>query len=261
MGSLIKRLLSEPLAADLDLDDPKLTAVRRVILRKKPFLRAVYSEWYQLLSRSVPAGSGRVIELGSGSGFAGESVPGLISSEIFWLPDISLVFDGCALPFPDQSLKAILMTDVLHHIPTVRSFFAEASRCLVPGGVVAMVEPWVSGWSRFVYRNFHHEPFQPETPAWEFATSGPLSGANGALPWIVFQRDRAQFARDFPCLAVETVRPMMPFCFLLSGGLSMRGLAPAFSYPWVRVFEGWLERGRIDLGMFSFILLRRDAGC
>jgi SAM-dependent methyltransferase len=176
--SLLKNWLSEPLARGLKLDDPALTEVRKIILWKKKFLRAIYTEWYQMLSRSIPEGPGIILELGSGAGFASEIVPGLLTSEVFWLSDISLVFDGCTLPFPAQSLKAIILSDVLHHIPQVRAFFSEATRCLMPGGVVAMVEPWSTTWSRYdaclflvVWRAFY---------AWAAArvciSLGPLAG-------------------------------------------------------------------------------------
>jgi ubiquinone/menaquinone biosynthesis C-methylase UbiE len=39
------------------------------------------------------------------------------------------------LPFPDGSLRAIVMTDVMHHIADAECFSAEAQRTLVPGGV------------------------------------------------------------------------------------------------------------------------------
>ncbi|MBK8443443.1 MAG: hypothetical protein IPL35_08515 [Sphingobacteriales bacterium] len=52
-----------------------------------------------------------------------------------------------------------------------------------------MSEPANTAWGRFFYQNFHHEPFQPEAASWEIPSTGPLSGANGALPWIIFKRD------------------------------------------------------------------------
>ena len=168
-----------------------------------------------------------------------------------------MVIDGCALPFSDHSVKAIVMTDVLHHIPQVRAFFSEAMRCLVPHGVVVMIEPWVSPWSIFIYKYFHHEQFDPDSAAWEFETSGPLSGANGALPWMIFERDKSVFNAEFPLLSVETITPMMPFCYLLSGGLSVRGILPGFTYPWCRSFERLLDPWSEKLGMFAFIVLRR----
>ena len=90
-----------------------------------------------------------------------------------------------------------------------------------------MIEPWVSPWSRFIYSRFHHEPFRPETPDWEFPRGGPLSAANMALPWVMLVRDREMFDREFPQWRVRRIHPFMPFRYLLSGGVSMRSLAPA----------------------------------
>ena len=65
---------------------------------------------------------------------------------------------------------------------------------------------------------------------WEFASSGPLSGANGALPWMVFVRDRAEFEREFPELEVARIEPFLAFRYLVSGGVSMRSLMPGFTH-------------------------------
>jgi SAM-dependent methyltransferase len=257
MKQQLRHWMADPTTRGMDLDDPSLTQARREILQNKKFLRALYTEWYAGLFETIPAGPGAVVELGSGAGFMDQLYSQVIASEVFWLPEVKLVLDACALPFAAGSLKAILMTDVFHPIPCARSFFAEAIRCLRPGGVVAMVEPWRTPWSSLVYHSLHHEPFDPAASAWEFAASGPLSGANGALPWIVFERDREQFVREFPCLRVALVRPLMPFSYLVSGGLSMRGLTPAWSYRGWRLFEGLLDRWRSRLGMFAQIVLEK----
>jgi hypothetical protein len=254
---ILRVILSEPSSRGLDLDDPNLTEVRRKILREKKFLHSIYAEWYDLLLTHVPKGSGPILEIGSGSGFARDTFPQLITSEVFWLPDITLVTDGCMLPFSNESLNAIVMTDVLHHIPCVRDFFSEASRCLKISGSVVMVEPWVNAWSTFIYRNFHHEGFAPDAAAWEFDSSGPLSGANGALPWIIFDRDRPEFLNEFPCLSVELITQMMPFSYLLSGGLSSRSLLPGFLYPFCRLVERCFDPWQAQLGMFALICLRK----
>jgi len=89
-------------------------------------------------------------------------------------------------PFEDESLRAIVFTDVLTTCLNVRRFFSEASRCLRPGGKILMIEPWVTSWSKFIFMNFHHEPFSPSGSRLVIPLNGPLSGANGAIPWIVF---------------------------------------------------------------------------
>ena len=71
---------------------------------------------------------------------------------------------------------------------------------------------------------------RPRGPQWEFPQTGPLSGANGALPWILFVRDRERFERDFPMWRVQSIRPIMPFRYLVSGGVSLRSLTPGWSF-------------------------------
>jgi SAM-dependent methyltransferase len=118
------------------------------------------------------------------------------------------------------------MVNVLHHVGNVERFFDEAERVLVPGGVIAMIEPYVSAFSRFVYGYIHHEPFDPAVTEWQLPPGGRLSGGNNALPWIVFVRDRARFERQHPRLRVEAVRPHSALSHLLSGGVTTRALAP-----------------------------------
>ena len=149
------------------------------------------------------------------------------------------------------------MTNVLHHVPQPRLFFAEATRCVQSGGVMAMIEPWVTPLVTFVYTRLHHEPFQPETPSWELQNGGPLSAANDALPWIIFGRDRLKFEQEFPHWRIELIKPIMPFRYLLSGGVSLRSLAPGWSFGLWRHLERPLGRWSNELAMFAQIVLRR----
>lgn len=252
-AALLRRLLGHPLTASLDLDDPATTELRKQIILSKPFLKAIYDEWYTILVRGLPSGEGHVLELGSGAGYMARFLPELITSEVFYCSGVRLVADGRRLPFAEGSLRGILMTNVLHHIPNVREFFREALRCLRPGGKILMIEPWVTPWSRFVYTHFHHEPFDPEAPDWSFAADGPLSSANGALPWIIFDRDREKFRAEFPGLVVERVCPLMPFRYLVSGGVAMRSLMPGFTHSMWASLERALDAQMSRLGMFAAV--------
>jgi SAM-dependent methyltransferase len=254
---MLKSLLAHPLTRGLDIDDPQTTHLRHQIIQEKSFLRQIYQEWYRAIVAALPQDQGAVLELGAGGGFMSDFVPDLITSELFYCPNIRAVLDGLRLPFAAKSLRGIVMTNVLHHLPQPRLFFAEATRCVRPGGVVAMIEPWVSPWSRFVYTRLHHEPFQPEALSWELPTSGPLSGANDALPWIIFARDRQKFEQEFPHWRIELIKPIMPFRYLLSGGVSLRGLAPGWSFGVWRQVENALSRWGNQLAMFTQIVLRR----
>ena len=256
--STLERWLAHPLTRGLDIDDPRTTHLRRQILAEKRFLRRIYEEWYIAIAASLPAGEGAVLELGAGAGFLADQVPGLLRSEVFLGPGVDLVLDGQDLPFAAGALRGIVMTNVLHHLPRPLRFFAEAARAVRPGGVVAMIEPWVTWWSRQVYTRLHHEPFLPGGD-WEIPSGGPLSGANGALPWILFERDREQFEREAPEWRVRSVEPIMPLRYLVSGGISLRSLAPAASYPLWRGLERALSPWSRRLAMFAHVVLERRA--
>ena len=258
IGALLRGVLAHPLTRGHDLDHPGTTALRRQIVRGKPFLRRIYQEWYAELAASIPPAAdvpGRVLELGSGAGFFSEIVPETITSDIMLTPGARVVLDGLRLPFDDAALRAIVMTNVFHHLPDARRFLTAAARAVRRGGVVAMVEPWISSWSRIVYQKLHHEPCLPDAPDWSFPAAGPLSSANEAQAWIVFERDAGIFQREFPQWRIEAIRPMMPLRYLLSGGVSMRALAPTFTFPLLRAMENAAgPRG----AMFAYVRLRRS---
>jgi SAM-dependent methyltransferase len=253
----IKKFLAHPATRGLDIDDPLTTDRRGSIIQSNRFLWRIYDEWYRMIAGCIPEGEGRVLELGSGAGFLQQYIPDVIASEVFPCSDIQIALDARQMPFSSGSLKAVAMVDVLHHIPDVRAFLAEALRCLRPGGSVVMIEPWVSTWSRPIYTHLHHEPFEPGAEDWTFPRKGPLSGANGALPWIIFQRDQDMFESEFPGLELKTVRPFMPFRYLVSGGVSMRQLVPEATFTSWRKLESWLETWPHHWSMFALVHITR----
>lgn len=252
--SLVETVLGHPATRGLDLDDPTTTTIRREVVKSKPFLTAVYEEWYSLMIACVPDVAGSLLELGAGGGFLKERLAGLITSDVFPVPGIDRVVDAQDIPFDDASLRAILMTNVFHHIPNVAKFLTEAERTLAPGGRIIMIEPWNTGWSRFVHRHLHVEPMLPEASEWEFPTSGPLSGANAALPWIVTVRDRDRLESGWRLRVVET-RPFMPFRYLASGGVSLRSLQPLWTFnAWKAAESGWVGS---RMAVFALIVVGR----
>ncbi len=255
---MLKTLLQHPLTRGLDIDDPHTTMLRRTIIAEKPFLCQIYQEWYAGIVAALPVGSGAVLEIGAGAGFLTTLIPDLIATDLFICPTLNAVADGHQLPLGDGSLRAIVMSNVFHHLAAPRRFLAEAARCIRPGGVLVMIEPWVTPWSRIIYTRLHHEPFVPDAPAWEFPSSGPLSDANGALPWMVFQRDRERFATEFPTWTLHSVTPQMPFRYLLSGGVSLRSLMPGWSFGLWRGVEMLLDPWMDQLAMFARIVLVRN---
>ncbi len=254
--NILNKFLAYPGTAQLDLDDPQLTFKRRAIIREKHFLHAIYQEWYGMQMDQLSAVNGKILEIGSGAGFFTETCDQSIASEIFFCPFVDAILDGTQLPFPNETLRAIVMTDVFHHIPDVDKFLCESLRTLKSGGRIIMIEPWVSRWSRWVMDRFHSELMDVTMQTWQFPSHGPLSSSNQALPWIVFERDRALFEQKFHDLKLLELQPFMPFRYLLSGGVSMRSLAPAGCNAFLKGIEHCFEQKR--WAMFALIVLEKS---
>ena len=124
---MLKTWLAHPLTRGLDIDDPRTTHLRQQIIQEKSFLQQIYQEWYRAIAAALPPGQGAVLELGAGGGFMREFVPDLITSEVFYCPNIRAVLDGLHLPFAAKSLRGIVMTNVLHHLPATATFFCRGN--------------------------------------------------------------------------------------------------------------------------------------
>jgi len=235
------------------LDSPERTMHHREIILQKKFLRKLYEQWYEEFLLEIPGLPNDIlIELGSGGGFLKQLEPRMICSDILDLPSNDLTFSALDMPFENNSVGGIFMVDTMHHIPDMEKFLGEVSRVLVKNGKMIMIEPANSWWGRLIYKNFHHEPFEPKS-SWTIPESGPLSGANGALPWIVFERDRLKFQEKFPNLKIETIQYRNPLLYLVSGGVSFRQLLPDFMFSVMNKIDHILPKLSKQLSMFQLI--------
>src|SRR5262245_6936110 len=246
----------------MELNDPARVDEIRALIRRKHFLRRYYQEIYQRYQdclRRAPD-RGLVLELGSGAGFAKEWIPEIITSDALPYEGVDHVVDATKMPFSDESLRAIFMTNVFHHIPDVEAFLREARRCLVPGGRVLIVDQHPGWISTPIYRHIHHEPFQMSARDWTFKSTGPLSGANGALAWIVFRRDRARFELVFPEFELARYEPHSPLRYWLSGGLKRWSLLPVWAFGPATALDRVLVRVAPETGSFVDVeLVKRRA--
>ena len=249
----IRKFLEHPLTKGIDIDDPLLTQLRKEVIKAKPFLNKIYHEWYSLLLNQESSQK-TILELGSGGGFIKEYSNKVITSDVLQIQGIDLVATAHSLPFAENTFDGIILTNVFHHIPQVEKFLLEANRCLNRGGKITMIEPWPNFWSRFMYKYLHAEPFN-EKGSWELSGDGPLSSANGALPWIVFERDRLIFEQKFPHLTIIKISSLMPLIYLLSGGVGFRNFLPGWSYNFFRLLDRIFNL--FKTGMFSLIVIQK----
>lgn len=107
-----------------------------------------------LLEMAALPGDGRLLEIGCGEGANLHHLgarPGWVGldfaqEKLRWaagaLPGVRFTRgDAAALPFADGAFDAVLIRDVLHHVPDRAAVVAEAARVLERGGVLAAIEP------------------------------------------------------------------------------------------------------------------------
>jgi len=228
---------------------------RRLVLRAKPYLQALYREWYHMVASVLPAGEGPVLEIGSGPGFINTVIRGVVRTDICRDSSLDAVVDGASLPFTAGSLRAIVGINVLHHLDRPLAFFAESARCLMPKSRLILIEPWNTALSGVFMRLFHDEKFDPQVGWPAEHPEGPCD--NNALAWVVFSKCSHRFAREFPHLHLISTSLLMPIAYLLSGGVGRTVGAPVFVYPIARSLERAFSFLLPVSAMFALVVLER----
>lgn len=241
-----------------DLDDPQTTILRAKIIQENIFLKNLYTDSYLTFKESLnlPKGKRKLVELGSGGGFIKKVIPDVITSDVIKLPDVDLHFSATHMPFKNESIDRFFMLNVIHHIYDPKLFFNEVDRCLKKNGKLIAIEPANTLWGRFVYTYFHYEDFNPKG-GWTLKSQKALSDANGAIPWIIFIRDREKFEKLFPRLKILKIFPHTPIQYVVSGGLSYRQLLPSWTYPAVKGIEKLASPLSQHTGMFYTIEIEK----
>lgn len=242
-----------------DTDNPLLTELYRKIILQKKFLKRLYIDWYaEFKKKADKIPGGYFVELGSGEGFLKDIIPNVITSDILFLPYTDINFSVSEMPIKDKAINAFFMLNVLHHINNPRAFFNELNRCLGVEGKIIMIEPANTFFGHFIWKNFHSENFDPFSKDWGFEEKEPLAGANIALPWIIFFRDKDRFCKEFPMLQIKRIQFHTPLRYLISGGVSLRQLLPSFTYGLIKNLEYILSPLNKYISMFLTIEIEKE---
>jgi SAM-dependent methyltransferase len=244
-----------------DLNNPARVHELKKIIEAKPSLSHIYGNYYQFFKQILARcpKQGVALELGSGAGFIKKIIPEITTSDYLAYEGIDKVIDATQLPYEKNSVKFMGMINVLHHIAQAETFFKEAERVLLPGGRLAIIDQHHGWLSRWILKYAHHEPYDSKTQNWSFDTTGPVSGANGALAWIIFQRDRKIFESQFPQLQILSYQPHSPLIYWLSGGLKPWGLLPNWAIGPVTLLDKILIKISNQFGSFVNIEITKRA--
>ena len=134
------------------------------------------------LERALEALKGRegqLLEIGGGDGFQAS----LLARRFASVESVDVVvpkhtcfpvrlYDGCRLPFPDDSFDVVFSSHAMEHIPYFVTFQREIARVLKPGGVALHIMP--SAVWRF-WTLLAHYPALPRL-AFAWLSGGPMPG-------------------------------------------------------------------------------------
>ncbi|MCH8033725.1 MAG: class I SAM-dependent methyltransferase [Bacteroidetes bacterium] len=239
----------------------KVSEERISVLRDHKLLRTIYKQWYLDIlfnNSSDELKENVIIELGSGPSFVKELNHSVYTTDILPIINLDFTSNGMILPIKTGVVKRFIMINVFHHIQDSNKFLRELERCLIIGGEIRMIEPYNTLWGRIVWKYLHHEEFQPKAVEWKVEGNDPLYSANGALPWIVFCRDKKSFLKAFPSLSIISIKKHSFLSYLLSGGFSYSQLIPDFLVKMVTVIDNAISNLVPQLGIFATIEIKKN---
>lgn len=227
----------------IDSQASQVLSKHRRIWQNKPVLRRIYNEEFfaRLLVSRTPGGVS--VEVGGGPGFFKELFPGVVCTDLIPSPWIDAVVDAQRLPFESSSISNVFGLDMLHHLAAPMMFLYEVQRVLIAGGRLILVEPWITPFSRFIYRYLHQEDCDLSAQPWDTNGNRSRQGkkafdGNQAIPYLLFgPPNLAKTLTMLKDLKPISIEPFCLFAYLLSFGFKPVNMLPVSLYPIVSKLE------------------------
>ncbi len=254
--------LREPALDRMDVDGAERLELHRKVLGRKRMLQVVFKEFHHLFQRlndKYLDGAGLELEIGAGVAPMRETYPNVLATDIVESPHLDRAINAEAMELESNSVRAIYGQNCFHHFPHPERFFQELERVLVLGGGAILLEPYYGPAATFLFKRlFRTEGFDKAFPDWNTPVKGPMNGANQALSYIVFVRDRALFEKRFPSLRVvhQAVVPNY-LKYLLSGGLNFKQLLPNSLIPTLSFIERLLTPFDRFLALHHVVVIKK----
>ncbi|CAH0227259.1 class I SAM-dependent methyltransferase [Pseudomonas brassicacearum] len=227
-------------------------------------LREVFVEFHHAFHRLAARYfkvEGLEVELGAGIAPMRNSYPEVLATDIVATEHLDMALNAEAMSLDDHSARVFYGQNCFHHFPHPDRFFTELERTLKIGGGAILIEPFHGPFAAFLYKRlFKSEGFDMHFPSWETPSTGPMNGANQALSYIVFVRDRQAFERKHPGLEIVHQEICGNYLrYLVSGGLNFRQLLPDALIPVLKVVEKLLHPLRRVLALHHIVVIRRTS--
>lgn len=248
----------------MDVDGLERLALHGKVLERKRMLREVFVEFHhgfhRLADRYFKV-EGLEVELGAGIAPMRDSYPEVLATDIVATEQLDMALNAEAMSLDDHAVRAFYGQNCFHHFPHPEQFFTELERTLKVGGGAILIEPFHGPFAAFLYKRlFKSEGFDMHFPSWETPSTGPMNGANQALSYIVFVRDRQAFERKHPGLEIVHQEICGNYLrYLVSGGLNFRQLLPDALIPVLKVVEKLLHPLRRLLALHHIVVIRRTS--
>jgi SAM-dependent methyltransferase len=255
-------LLRLPDMATVDIDGEERVQVHRRILARRPMIREVFAEFHAIFADCDAryfSGAGAYVEIGAGAAPMRDRDPSVLATDLVYSSHLDCVIDAQRLALKAGSVRALFAQHCFHHIPEPDAFFCELTRVLVSGGGAVLIEPYYGPLASLVFKRlFASENFDVSVEGWSTPATGPSSGANQALSYIVFERDRPMFEKKYPELEIVTEFPLGNYIrYLASGGLNFKQFAPDVSVPLLKAIEFVLRPLKHQLALHHVVVLRK----
>lgn len=241
---ILRKFLYDPRIKTLDVDDPELLKIHLAVLQEKVLLRSAFCSFYNVMLKCrkiFVTATGPELELGSGVSFFKFIHPKIITSDIRQGKNIDKFINAQKMKVRRNSLSCIYAINVFHHLDNPDLFFKEINRVLKPGGACILIEPHGGFFSALIHKFMHKdETYNKKQGKWKSnSISGPLSGANQALAFIVFKRDLQLFKKKYGKFLEITHQEYIKngLRYFLSGGLNFRQIVPSFMCPILSILE------------------------
>ena len=256
-------LLRDPAVQDIDVDSDTRMTIHSQMLGRKKMLQQVFTDFHYLfdqLDRRFFSGVGQRIEIGAGIAPMRDSYKDVLATDIVPAPFLDRALNAQQMDLVDGSVRAFFAQNCFHHFPDPDKFFGELTRVLNNQGGVVILEPFYGPVATFMFKRlFATEGYDKTFGSWQTPTIGPMNGANQALSYLIFVRDRVLFEQKYPQLRIVYESTCDNYlCYLLSGGLNFRQLAPDWGVGGIRILEKLFSPLNRLLALHHVVVIRKE---